>query len=152
MPTLAAGPRDARLRRFPYGIKQVDYSVDGGKTWQPATLVPPTDLEYAWVRFEFPWEATPGKHVLMTRATDKKGEAQPDTVRSTSSGSTATSCRASRSRCCSPTDMRHARLAVLIAAGLGAGLGRPQFWRKTRSVRWSKEGDLRPPLRQVSWR
>jgi hypothetical protein len=64
----------------PYGIKQVDYSVDGGKSWQPATLVPPTDLEYAWVRFEFPWEATPGKHVLMTRATDKKGEAQPDTV------------------------------------------------------------------------
>ena len=25
-------------------------------------------------------EAPPGKHVLMTRATDKKGEAQPDTV------------------------------------------------------------------------
>ena len=28
----------------------------------------------------YPWEATPGKHVLMTRATDKKGETQPDTV------------------------------------------------------------------------
>jgi hypothetical protein len=81
VPTLAAGARTMRgYAVSPYGIKQVDYSVDGGKTWQPATLVPPTDLEYAWVRFEFPWEAAPGKHVLMTRATDKKGEAQPDTV------------------------------------------------------------------------
>ena len=81
VPTLTAGPRTMRgYAVSPYGISKVDYSVDGGKTWQPATLVPPTDLEYAWVRFEFPWEATPGKHVLMTRATDKKGEAQPDTL------------------------------------------------------------------------
>jgi hypothetical protein len=81
VPTLTAGPRTMRgYAVSPHGIKQVDYSVDGGKTWQPATLAPPTDLEYAWVRFEFPWEAAPGKHVLITRATDKKGEAQPDTV------------------------------------------------------------------------
>ena len=65
VPTLAAGPRTMRgYAVSPYGIKQVDYSVDGGKTWQPATLVPPTDLEYAWVRFEFPWEAAPGNMSL----------------------------------------------------------------------------------------
>ena len=51
----------------------------------------------------YPWEATPGKHVLMTRATDKKGETQPDTVPFNELGSTATSCRASRSRCSTGT-------------------------------------------------
>lgn len=28
----------------------------------------------------FPWEATRGTHILATRATDKRGEVQPDTV------------------------------------------------------------------------
>ncbi len=81
VPILAAGNHTMRgYAVSPHGIKQVDYSVDGGTTWQPATLVPPTDLEYAMVRFEFPWEATPGEHVLMTRATDKQGETQPETI------------------------------------------------------------------------
>jgi DMSO/TMAO reductase YedYZ molybdopterin-dependent catalytic subunit len=81
VPSLLAGPQTMRgYAVSPWGIQKVDYSVDGGRTWQEAKLVPPTDLEYAWVRFEFPWEATPGEHVLMTRATDKKGAAQPETI------------------------------------------------------------------------
>jgi len=64
----------------PFGIKSVDYSLDDGKTWQAARLVPPLDLEYSWVRFEFDWNATPGTHAFMTRATDKQGEVQPTTV------------------------------------------------------------------------
>ena len=81
VPSLLAGPQTMRgYAVSPWGIRKVDYSVDGGRTWQEAKLVPPTDLEYAWVRFEFPWDAAPGEHVLMTRATDKKGEAQPETI------------------------------------------------------------------------
>jgi hypothetical protein len=39
---------------------------------QDAKLVPPLDLDYAWVRFEFPSYVRPGNHVLMTRATAKR--------------------------------------------------------------------------------
>ncbi len=81
VPVVPAGRRIMRGYAYaPNGIQRVDYSTDEGKTWQAAMLVPPTDLEYAWVRFEFPWEARPGTHVLMTRATDKRGTMQPPTV------------------------------------------------------------------------
>ena len=57
-------------------ISKVEWSADGGKTWQEARLIPP-NLKYAWVRFEFEWDAHPGHHVLMTRATDEAGNSQP---------------------------------------------------------------------------
>jgi DMSO/TMAO reductase YedYZ molybdopterin-dependent catalytic subunit len=81
VPALAAGARTVRgYASSPFGIQRVQYSVNGGQAWQDAKLVPPLDLEYAWVRFEFPWDAKPGTHVLMTRATDKRGNTQPDTI------------------------------------------------------------------------
>jgi DMSO/TMAO reductase YedYZ molybdopterin-dependent catalytic subunit len=81
VPALPAGPRTLRGYAFsPYGIQKVDVSADGGRTWRPATLVPPLDLDYAWVRFELPWDARPGTHVLMTKATDKRGNTQPETI------------------------------------------------------------------------
>jgi sulfane dehydrogenase subunit SoxC len=81
VPALPAGPRTMRgYACSPFGISKVEYSADAGKTWRDAKLVPPVDLEYAWVRFEFPWDATPGTHVLMTKATDKKGNTQPATL------------------------------------------------------------------------
>jgi DMSO/TMAO reductase YedYZ molybdopterin-dependent catalytic subunit len=64
----------------PHGIRGVEYSTDGGRAWREAALIPPLDLDYAWVRFEFPWDARPGTNVLMTKATDKKGNTQPDTI------------------------------------------------------------------------
>ena len=64
----------------PWGVAKVEYSVDGGSTWQEATLVPPGGEEYSWISFEFPWEAKPGNHILMTKATDKKDNTQPETV------------------------------------------------------------------------
>ena len=33
-----------------------------------------------WTRFEFTWDARPGEHVVMTRATDEAGNTQPDAV------------------------------------------------------------------------
>jgi hypothetical protein len=32
------------------------------------------------VRFEFPWNASAGKHVVETRTTDNKNVAQPDKI------------------------------------------------------------------------
>src|SRR5438552_4002316 len=61
------------------GIFALEQQV-GENAEREATLVPPVDLEYAWVRFEFPWDAQPGTHVLLTRATDKKDNTQPERV------------------------------------------------------------------------
>ncbi len=81
VPTLPAGQRTMRgYANSPFGITKVEYSVDGGSTWQGATLVEPTGLPYSRVRFEFPWNATAGTHVLATRATDGQGNVQPERV------------------------------------------------------------------------
>jgi DMSO/TMAO reductase YedYZ molybdopterin-dependent catalytic subunit len=81
VPTLPAGQRTMRgYANSPFGIAKVEYSVDGGNTWQAATIVEPAGLPYSRVRFEFPWDATPGTHVLATRATDRQGNVQPESV------------------------------------------------------------------------
>jgi DMSO/TMAO reductase YedYZ molybdopterin-dependent catalytic subunit len=81
VPTLAAGERTMLgYANSPFGIEKVEYSTDDGRTWKEAMLVEPTGLPYSRVRFEFPWNATPGTHVLATRATDKRGNIQPDRV------------------------------------------------------------------------
>jgi sulfane dehydrogenase subunit SoxC len=81
VPKLTAGQRMMRgYANSPLGIEKVEYSVDGGQTWNDATLIEPKNLSYSRVRFEFPWDATSGKHVLATRATDKQGNVQPETV------------------------------------------------------------------------
>jgi len=56
------------------GIKKVEVAVDGH--WQGATL--DTELgPYAWRGWSFDWQATPGEHELMCRATDANGDIQP---------------------------------------------------------------------------
>lgn len=60
-------------------ISGVQWSTDGGATWRDAALTTPQP-EYSWVQFAFDWEATPGDHTLMTRATDAAGNTQPDAV------------------------------------------------------------------------
>ncbi|MYD64635.1 MAG: sulfite oxidase [Chloroflexi bacterium] len=64
----------------PHGdIARVEWSADGGTSWQLARLVEP-QVQYGWARFEFEWEARPGEHTLTTRATDVAGNTQPDAV------------------------------------------------------------------------
>lgn len=62
-----------------HGIWYVEYRVDDGM-WQRATLRQPNLGKYTWVRFEFPWDATPGAHVIETRGVDTKGNSQPASV------------------------------------------------------------------------
>ena len=75
---LAVGPH--RLHGYahsPFGpIARVDWSVDSGNTWQQARVLEP-QIQFSWARFEFPWDAPPGEHILMTRATDAAGNTQP---------------------------------------------------------------------------
>jgi sulfane dehydrogenase subunit SoxC len=63
----------------PFGIERVEYRVNKG-AWRRARLLPPTDLPYSRVRFEVPFEASRGEHVISTRATDKRGDTQPARV------------------------------------------------------------------------
>jgi DMSO/TMAO reductase YedYZ molybdopterin-dependent catalytic subunit len=62
-----------------HGVRQVDYRIDGG-AWQQAAIRPPNLGKYTWVRFEFPWDAPAGTHVIETRTTDASGVAQPAEV------------------------------------------------------------------------
>jgi DMSO/TMAO reductase YedYZ molybdopterin-dependent catalytic subunit len=58
-------------------VQGVEWSADGGVTWNEARIVDPV-LPHAWQRFEFDWDASAGRHTLLTRATDAGGATQPD--------------------------------------------------------------------------
>jgi DMSO/TMAO reductase YedYZ molybdopterin-dependent catalytic subunit len=58
-------------------IKSVEVKVDEGP-WQPAKLDPVTKDKYGWKLFTYTWTAaTPGDHVIVSRATDVTGRVQP---------------------------------------------------------------------------
>jgi DMSO/TMAO reductase YedYZ molybdopterin-dependent catalytic subunit len=57
-------------------IRDVKVSVDGGGTWRAARL-DSRPSTYAWVRWSYAWEALPGDHVLLSRASDTRGNEQP---------------------------------------------------------------------------
>lgn len=56
------------------GISGVEVGIDD--VWHAATLDPPA-AKYAWRGWRFDWDATPGEHILMCRATDAAGAMQP---------------------------------------------------------------------------
>ncbi len=59
-------------------IVKVEISEDSGRTWLPAKLGQDYG-PYSFRTWESPWTAkTPGKHTLLVRATDEKGNVQPD--------------------------------------------------------------------------
>ncbi len=60
-------------------IERVEWSADSGAAWSDADL-PDAQPDYSWARFELAWDAEPGEHVIMTRATDAAGNSQPDHV------------------------------------------------------------------------
>ncbi len=60
-------------------ISKVDVSIDGGKTFQSATLVGP-NIERAGSRWEFSFNATSGSMTITPRATDEKGNVQYDVL------------------------------------------------------------------------
>ncbi|MDE2786190.1 MAG: sulfite oxidase [Chloroflexota bacterium] len=60
-------------------ISRVEWSTDSGQTWNGSALSG-AQSDHSWVRFEFEWDAPPGEHAIMTRATDAAGNTQPDHV------------------------------------------------------------------------
>jgi DMSO/TMAO reductase YedYZ molybdopterin-dependent catalytic subunit len=54
----------------------IDVSTDGGQTWTPGRFTGTWD-RYSWRKFEHDWDARPGTHTIMARATDSLGRVQP---------------------------------------------------------------------------
>ena len=77
---LAAGPQviGGRAWSGAGAIERVEVSVDGGESWVDAHIEEPRE-RWLWVRWSHRWEASPGRHTLMARATDAEGRAQPQT-------------------------------------------------------------------------
>ena len=59
-------------------VERVEFSSDGGRTWDEATLGEPVG-RHAWRPWSYEWEAAePGEYELCVRATDATGRTQPD--------------------------------------------------------------------------
>lgn len=57
------------------GVAAVDFSADGGASWQPCAVEAP--FGHSWQRFSIMWRAAAGRAVLMARCRDIHGQAQP---------------------------------------------------------------------------
>ena len=83
-PDKLAGPGWREIRGIAWSgrgkISYVDISVDGGKTWQKATLDDPV-LPKCHTRFRFAWNWTGSETTIMSRATDETGYSQPTLAR-----------------------------------------------------------------------
>ncbi|MFG2497162.1 sulfite oxidase [Streptomyces sp. NPDC048441] len=58
------------------GVDKVEVRVDDGP-WEDATLAA-EDTRDTWRQWSYPWKATPGRHDLTVRATDRTGETQTE--------------------------------------------------------------------------
>ena len=58
-------------------LERVEVSADGGATWDRAELNGP-ETRWGWRLWRWSWEAAPGAHALVVRATDLDGRSQPD--------------------------------------------------------------------------
>jgi DMSO/TMAO reductase YedYZ molybdopterin-dependent catalytic subunit len=76
-----------------HGIRVVEVSADGGRTWRQARLVGPDLGKYAWRQFALSVDLPAGEHTLMSRATDSEGNVQAEQRAENAGGYVNTSWR-----------------------------------------------------------
>jgi DMSO/TMAO reductase YedYZ molybdopterin-dependent catalytic subunit len=78
--TLPAGPQTIRGRSWSGAgrIAKVECRIDDGP-WQ-AARIEGSNEPLAWARWSLGWDATPGAHTVRVKATDERGNTQPETV------------------------------------------------------------------------
>lgn len=59
-------------------LKSVEVSTDGGKTWKEARLLGPDLGQFAWRPFAIAADLPAGDYLVVSRATNAKGEQQPE--------------------------------------------------------------------------
>ena len=57
------------------GIEKVEVSIDGGQTWNTASLAKQL-AEDSWRQYVYDWDARPGDYTIQVRATDGNGDTQ----------------------------------------------------------------------------
>jgi DMSO/TMAO reductase YedYZ molybdopterin-dependent catalytic subunit len=59
-------------------VARVEVSTDGGRSWKQAKLLD-KPAPFCWSRWELAWQVpkAAGKHIIMARATDRRGRTQP---------------------------------------------------------------------------
>ncbi len=61
------------------GVSAIEFSSDGGESWQPADLIEPQQGSDAWVRWQGTFELAAGEEAtLVARAIDGTGTLQPE--------------------------------------------------------------------------
>jgi sulfane dehydrogenase subunit SoxC len=77
--TLAPGPCTLKGRAWSgaAAIVGVDVSIDGGATWESATLGDEAQAPGRWTGWRYDWHATRGEYELCCRARDATGAIQP---------------------------------------------------------------------------
>jgi DMSO/TMAO reductase YedYZ molybdopterin-dependent catalytic subunit len=60
------------------GVKSVEVSTDGGKTWKAAHFIGPDLGRFAWRTFVIAADLKPGSYTIASRATDTAGHVQPE--------------------------------------------------------------------------
>jgi sulfane dehydrogenase subunit SoxC len=58
-------------------VERVEVTTDGGESWHDARLAEPLGAR-AWRGWSYEWDASPGRCVISSRATDAAGNSQPD--------------------------------------------------------------------------
>jgi DMSO/TMAO reductase YedYZ molybdopterin-dependent catalytic subunit len=78
--SISAGPIALRGIAFDggTGVRRVDVSIDGGKSWVPAALEEDYG-KYSFRRWNLRWEATRGTYAVAVRATSNDGSTQSST-------------------------------------------------------------------------
>ncbi|MGH2352920.1 MAG: molybdopterin-dependent oxidoreductase, partial [Chloroflexota bacterium] len=76
-------PGEHRIAGISYagdrGVAYVEFSVDGGRTWEAADFLEPPAGRDCWVRWQGRFVLPPGAALtLMARATDGTGDTQPE--------------------------------------------------------------------------
>lgn len=64
----------------------VEVSTDGGRSWAAARFIGPDLGPFAWRTFVLPVELAAGRHLLVSRATDARGNVQPEEAEMNGSG------------------------------------------------------------------
>ena len=68
---------EGRAWSGPDAVSRVEFSADGGRTWDDARLEE-RNGKHGWSGWSYDWDAgEPGDHELCVRATDAPGNAQP---------------------------------------------------------------------------
>ena len=68
---------EGRAWSGPEAVSRVQFSADGGETWEDARLEAPNG-RHGWSAWSYEWDVeAPGDYELCVRATDAAGNAQP---------------------------------------------------------------------------